>query len=291
MRNSASTVAVFLTATLFSASATRAGEIRHKFVATDESGKQLLFVDETDSTKDWTVPLQGNRDLQLTGKASVIVSVPTGYREYSLDGGKLIKEVKAGNGIQSLFRLANGNTLLASKKQVLELDQEDKTLATHDLDLSAFFRLLRLTRQGNLLYVSGKSEISERKLGGDIVRRLDVAELTPETSKPYSIEEMDDGTFVASTGYGATLLVLTKDWKLSRAIGGKGKIKDIDTHFFADFQRLENGNIVVAHWSGHNRRDSEKAPQAIEFNKDGEVVWTWHDPARAGSLHGIEIIE
>lgn len=62
-------------------------------------------------------------------------------------------------------------------------------------------------------------------------------------------------------------------------------------HVFADAQQPANGHVVVAHWTGHKREDSQKAPQAIEFDKDGKVVWTWHDAKRAGALHGIEIIK
>ncbi|MBL7077986.1 MAG: hypothetical protein ISS31_11015 [Kiritimatiellae bacterium] len=100
-----------------------------------------------------------------------------------------------------------------------------------------------------------------------------------------------DIAFFISTGFGATILILDKDWSLVKSYGGKGKVDGVDTHFFADAQQLKNGNVVVAHWSGHGRADSKKAPQAIEFNQEGAVVWSWHDPKRAGTLHGIEVIE
>ena len=52
--------------------------IKHRFVATDESRKQLLLVDQSDPSKDWTVPLPGNRDIRLIGADRVLVSVPNG---------------------------------------------------------------------------------------------------------------------------------------------------------------------------------------------------------------------
>lgn len=271
----------------------RAAQTKHRFVATDESGKQLIYVDEANPGNDWTVPLLANRDIQLSGEGTVLVSVPVGYREYDLKGGKLIKEVKVGKGIQSLVRVKSGHTLLASKQAVLELDKDDKLIATHSIEMGGFFRLLRLARNGNLLYTSGATTIKELKTGtpAETVREVDLTKLTPESRKPYFMEEMADGQFLISTGFGATILIVDKDWKLVKAYGGKGKIPGLQTHFFADAQRLTNGNIVVAHWSGHGRKDSEKAPQAIEFNPEGKVVWTWHDSERAGSLHGIEVIE
>jgi outer membrane protein assembly factor BamB len=92
-----------------------AGQIKHKFVATDESGGQLLYVDETNPENDWTIPLPGNRDIQLSKKGTVLVTVDDGYHEYALKDGKLVKEVKVGKGVRSLVRLDIGNTILASK--------------------------------------------------------------------------------------------------------------------------------------------------------------------------------
>ncbi len=273
------------------AMASSAGEIKHTFVATDESGKQLIYVDETNPENDWTVPLPGNRDLQLSKDGTVLVSVPAGYREYDLKSGKMIKEIKAVIPIQSLVRLDNGHTLLAGKNGLVELDKDDQQLAFHEMKMGGYFRLLRVAKSGNILYTSGSTSIRELKLGANVIRELDLTTLTPESRKPYFMEEMADGNFLIATGYGATILIVDKDWKLIKSYGGKGKLEGIDTHFFADAQQLDNGHVVVAHWTGHAREDSKKAPQAIEFNKDGKVVWTWHDPKRAGTLHGIEIIE
>jgi len=277
--------------TMLLALAASASEIKHKFVATDESGKQLIYVDETNPENDWTIPLPGNRDVQLSGEGTVLVSVPVGYREYSLKSGKMIKEIKTEIRVQSLVRLNNGHTLLAGKEGVVELDKEDRQLAFHEMQMGGYFRLLRVAKNGHFLYTSGPTTIKELKPGGKAIRELDLTTLTPESKKPYFIEELGDGSFLIATGFGATVLIVDKDWKLVKSYGGKGKVEGIATHFFADAQQLANGHVVVAHWSGHARADSAKAPQAIEFNKDGEVVWTWHDQERAGTLHGIEIIE
>jgi outer membrane protein assembly factor BamB len=268
-----------------------ADEIKHKFVATDESGKQLIYVDEANPANDWTVPLPGNRDIQLSKDGTVLVSVPSGYREYSLKDGKMIKEVQTEIKVTSLVRLSNGHTLLAGSAGVVELDKDDKKVAFHEKALGPFFRLLRVAGNGNFLYTSGQTTITEMTPEGKDIRALDLSTLTPESKKPYFAEELADGRFLIATGYGATVLIVDKDWKLISSYGGKSGTGSITPNFFADAQQLTNGNVVVAHWSGHARKDSEKAPQAIEFDKSGKIVWSWHDAKRAGSLHGIEIIE
>ena len=269
----------------------RAGDIKHTFVATDESGHQLIYVDEVNPENDWSVPLPGNRDIQLSGSGTVLVSVPTGYREYDLKGGKLLKEVEVELRTRSLVRLDNGQTVLGGVDGVVVLDKADKQVTSHEVKMGGYFRLLRLSKGGNYLYTSSATSVKELKPGGEAVRELDLTLLTPESKKPYFMEELADGKFLISTGFGATILIVDKDWKLIESYGGKGKVEGVATHFFADAQQLENGNIVVAHWSGHKRDDSKKAPQAIEFDKDGKVVWSWHNAERAGTFHGIEIIK
>jgi len=199
--------------------------------------------------------------------------------------------VKMGRDIQSVVRLANGHTLLGSRHGIIELDRDNRKTADPVYGLGGFFRLLRVTKDGHFLYTSGPTTVREIKRDGTEVRGIDLTKLTPESRKPYFAEELQDGSVLVSTGYGATVLILDRDWKLIRSFGGKGNVNGVKTHFFGDAQRLENGNIVVAHWTGHGRKDSGKAPQAIEFGKRGNVVWTWHDPKRAGTLHGIEAIE
>ena len=58
-----------------------AGEpIKHRFLAADESGHQLMLVDQFDPSKDWTIPLKGNRDIQLLDEKRLLASFPGGYR-------------------------------------------------------------------------------------------------------------------------------------------------------------------------------------------------------------------
>ena len=95
--------------------------------------------------------------------------------------------------------------------------------------MGPYFRLLRMAKNGNLLYTSGATTVMELKPGGKSVRKLDLTSITPESKKPYFIEQLADGKFLISTGYGATVLVLDQDCKLVKIYGGKGKIAGAKT--------------------------------------------------------------
>jgi len=280
---------------------TFASEVKHIFLAVDESRKLLLYVDEFTPANDWTIPLQGNRDISLISKDRFLVSVPGGYREYEIKTGKMIKEViipqtkdKKGRGgnCWSVVRRADGTTYLGSQEAIYELDQDDAVLREIKPSGGGYFRLLRMSEEGHFLFTSGVTSVREIDNQGKLIKEFDLSLVAPSAKKPYFAERMKNGHTLISTGYGGTLLELDQEWNLVRKIGGKGNIKGMpETHFFAQVAELANGNYVIAHWTGHGANDSQKAPQAIELNKEGQLVWSWHDPERAGSLHGIAVIK
>jgi hypothetical protein len=47
-------------------------EIKHRFLALDESRFQILYVDPSDPSKNWTIKVPGSRDMQLVDGKIVI---------------------------------------------------------------------------------------------------------------------------------------------------------------------------------------------------------------------------
>ncbi|MHC5067661.1 MAG: hypothetical protein ACYTF0_03620, partial [Planctomycetota bacterium] len=217
---------------------------QHIFVATDESRKQLLYVNEVDPSQDWTIAIGPNRDLQLINdNRQVLISVPTGYRIYGIADGSLIKEVTVGDGIASVRRDQRGHTYLASRTTIWELDPADQVISEQSFELGRFFRLLRFADNGNYLYTSGKTTISEATRSGEVARTFDLAIIAPDTAKPYFAQQLANGNYLISTGYGACLVELTPAGELVRTIGGRGGHPDIAFNFFGDAQVLANGHV------------------------------------------------
>jgi hypothetical protein len=69
------------------------------------------------------------------------------------------------------------------------------------------------------------------------------------------------------------------------------RYRDYQLIFFAGFQVLKNGHLVVSNWTGHGANDSVKGHQVLEFDADGRLLWSWHDPALAGSIHGVIVLD
>jgi len=266
-------------------------EIKHTFLAVDESRHQLLYVDEFEPSNDWTVPLKGNRDLQLISDERVLVSIPRGYREYEIKTGKMLKEVLVGGGIYSVVRTKKGHTLLANQSSVWELDRNDKLTATHITNAGSFFRLLRLSKHGNFLFTSGETTLKEVTRAGKTVQEVDLRKMEDSSNKPYFMMQAKNGNYLISSGYGASIILLDKNYKLISVINQQTAGTATNYHFFAGAELLPNRHVVVTNWTGHHPEDSKKGPQVVEFNEKGQQVWKWQNAKRAGSLHGIVVIK
>ena len=281
-------------------------DIKHIFLATDESRQQLLYVDEFDPDNDWTQHIGPNRDIQLISPTRFIISTASGYSEYEVQTGERIKTVDVGSGpwnwlvslfksrdrgIASAVRDERGHTFIANSTTIWELDNTDKLVSTLELNMGPFFRLLRLSQEGNFLFTGDQTIVKEANRQGEILRSFDLSSIAPEASKPYFAMQLDSGHYLISTGYGASLLELDSRGQLLRTIGGIDSIPGVKLNFFSSTDVLDNGHMVVAHWAGHNPQDSHKSPQVLEYDTQGKVVWQWHDPIRAGSLHGIAVIK
>jgi len=71
----------------------QAESIKHRFLAVDESRSQLHYVDQFDSSKDWTIQFPGRyRDVQLLGDR-VMTSTLNGYEEYDFQTLEKVKSV------------------------------------------------------------------------------------------------------------------------------------------------------------------------------------------------------
>jgi hypothetical protein len=275
-------------------------EIKHRFLAGDESRDQVLYVDEFDPSNDWTVPLKDNRNLQILDNGNFLASVPGGYREYELKTGKMIKEVivrkqipnKKGK-VSNCWGVARykGKTYIGDIKSIIELDENDKELREFKLEGVSYFRQFLMTPEGNFILFAESHAVKEYDNSGKLIKTFDATTVDEKAHKAYTAVRKSNGNTVMSTGAGVSIVEVDKDWKLINKSGGKDSPDGDKFNFFTHVDPLTNGNYVIAHWTGHGPKDSEKGPQAIELDKSGKIVWQWHDPKRAGTFHCIVVIE
>ena len=291
--------------------------IHHRLLLEDESRSRMHYVDTSDPAKHWEIVFPARyRDYQLIGQNRLLMNNLSGYSEYDLNSRKLLKEFKDPRfaGTQSARRLPDGRTLLGcnavldpkkdpkkSGIKFFELDKDDKLLRTAVFPELDTLRLFRLSQKGNLLFGS-HDKVVEADLDGHVIRQFRV-----EGGKHmYQVLERPDGHLLAAGGYGAFVVELDPQGKVVRKWGGLPPLdklgaavskaeppgpKDMGYHFFAGFQVLKNGHLVVTNWTGHGANDSVKGHQVLEFDADGNLLWSWHDPALAGTIHGVIVLD
>lgn len=268
-----------------------ASEIRHQFLAVDESRTKLHFVDQRDPARDWTLALPGkHRDLQLIGRNRLLMSWANGYREFDLGTRKIIKEVNGYPGASTARRLSDGHTVLSCNFEgvtVYELGADDQMIRKVNFKTGAT-RVLRRTPQDTLLFGSG-AQLFEADWNGRILHTFTL----PAKSWAYQALRQPDGHLLVAGGYNPAMFELDSNGGVVRTVSGKPPAGEQSKgwYFLGGFQILSSGDLVVCNWTGHGHDDSRKGPQILHFNRAGEIVWHWHDPGRAGSINGVLVIE
>ncbi len=269
--------------------------IRHEFIAIDEGLGTLLHVDERDRSRDWVVPLghPQARDLQLVGHGRVLVGHHHGYAEFEIATGRVAKDVALFEGATSARRLANGHTrvagvnLLGRTGVVLaELDARDKVVSERVLP-GDYVRLIRETGAGTFLMMCN-TRIRETDMEGSTRREISIDGFF----HAWKAVRLPDGRIFATAGYGAFLVEIDAAGREIRRFGTTAQVPAaVHPFFYAMFQLLRNGDIVVANWQDHGPGHGESGVQLLQFDPSGTIVWQWSKAALISSLQGVIVLD
>ena len=264
-------------------------------MAIDEGHATLLRINETDQSKNWIVPIgqPAARDMQLIGENKVLIGHHHGYTEFDLRLGRVVKEFKALEGVTAARRQPNGHTIIAGVNivgmtgvAVLELDASDREIH-RAIFPGDYVRLIRQTEQGTYL-MSCNDRIREGSRDGNYLREF----LVEGFYHAWKSLRLANGNLIVTAGYGAFVVELDPDGKIIRKFGGKEQVSEkVRPFFYAMFQLLPNGNIVLANWQGHGPGFGGSGVQLLEFNPAGEIVWSWSEADLISSLQGVLVLD
>lgn len=236
------------------------------------------------------------RDIQLVGADRVAVSVAKGYVELDVKTGEIKKEVSTFDGVESLRRLSNGNTILGSNSNggvtLQELDAQDAQVTSHRVTFTNYsqLRLFRRTPQDTFLIAVG-AKLAEVNWDKQTLWDMSI----PGGDWVFQGLRLPDKSIAVTSGYGATLLVIDAAAKKPLlTIGGKSQPEaaTIVPNFYAGFQVLPNGHFVVTNWEGHGGGNGGKGIQLLEYDGAGTLVWKWkQDATLVSSLHYVVVLD
>ena len=276
--------------------------VKHTFVAIDEGLKNLLYVNENDSTKNWLVSVANvypSRDMQLIGNNRILIGNSLGYAEYDITTGKIMRQVTAYDSVSSVRRLPNGQTILfgvdlAGSKGVvmIKLDSNNAQIKKTVFP-GTYVRLARQTSTGTFILCCNDT-IKEADTSGVFIWKKYVKYTSyPANKHMWKAERLDNGHIFFSGGYGAFMAEMDTAGNFIRTIGEAPQPAGVNPFFYAMWQWLPNGDIVVANWQNHGagHDTAGKVHELIEFNQQGTIVWTWDKPALVSSLQGVFILD
>ena len=281
----------------------RANPIQHDFIAIDEGMGNLLRIDETDPSKDWSVhlgpsPTYHPRDMQLEGGGLLLISHDSGWSEYEVATGKLVKDVSIYHDVSSARRLENGDLLLAGvdfdgvKKNkgdtplgdptgrhvlVVEYDPQGREVRRIRY-VGDYLRLLRETAAGTFLF-SCNTMFREGDQNGNFIRDIAV----PGFTHAWKALRLPNGDTLMSAGYGTSLkhgssfmVEVDAAGRIVRKFGAADQVPaKVHPYFYGLFQLLPNGDVVAANWQGHGPKHGASGIQIVEFDPSGAIVWHW----------------
>lgn len=265
------------------------GPPMHKeLILYDDDGK-LWYVNNEEPAMGWSVQSGTGRDLQLIGDGRVMLGKSNGWVEYRLSDGAMVGGRTSFSGVQSVHRLADGRTLLATVTAgniVLQLvtpaGAVDETITYMGYD---YVRLVRPTAAGTFL-VTNDDLVFEGNSAGQV---LDTWQLPGNGRHVWKAMRTANGNTVIATGYNATLEVYAPDKSRLLTMGQGAALDALDPHFFADFHVMPNGHYFVV----NSQADSSNASsvQLLQFDAAGELVWQQKQPSGVRSLEAAIVLD
>jgi hypothetical protein len=269
--------------------------IRHRFIAIDEGLGNLLHINEDAPSTNWKVPIgrPQARDLQLVGANRILVSHHHGFTEFDIKRGEIAREFNSLEGVTAVRRQPDGHTLIAGVNVagaagvvILELDASNREVhrAVFPGD---YVRLIRQTNDGTYLMCCN-DRIREGSREGKYLQEFSVEGFY----HAWKAIRLANNHLLVSAGYGAFWVELDPNGQVIRKLGDKESVPpEVNPFFYAMFQLLPNGNIVMANWQGHGEGHGAQGIQLLEFDRHGVIVWQWSRPDLISSLQGIVVLD
>jgi hypothetical protein len=299
--------------------ASPAQPIKHDFLALDEGLSDVMHVNEANPKQNWLVHIGHAlpRDMQLEGGGKLLISHDQGYCEYDIATGKLLKDVAIYHDVSSARRLPNGDLLLAgvdfdgkklnrghdpvgdpTGRHVLFVEfAPDGSVVKRTTYVGDYLRLVRQTPKGTFLCACN-TLFREADGNGNWIRDIPVegfhhAWLALPLPSGDTLMSAGFGTSETDKKSGSSFMVeVDPDGKTVRKFGTAADVPaGVHPYFYAMFQLLPNGDVVVANWHGHSGGHNYDGQQIVEFDPKGAVVWDWGNQAFVSSLQGVLVLD
>lgn len=270
-------------------------DTHYRLIAIDEGRQQLMLLDTSLPAPLWTLSLEDfplARDLQLLDEQRVLVGYDRGFFTLDIASGRTLASCSRWKDVTAVHRRADGSTLVTGLNldgsggiNVLTLDRGLNLVNTARRD-GDYVRLMRVTHQGTYL-LCANDHILETTPELQALRRFEAAGL----EHAWKAERLEDGSTLVSAGYGAFMTRFNANGICVKMFGDAGTVPaEVEPFFYASYERLPDGRLLVANWQGHGPDNGHKGRQLLEFNGAGRMLRSWSFAEHVSSLQGILLV-
>lgn len=267
-------------------------KISCKLLAIDEGRQQLSLIDTSTDTFHWTLdlsPYPFARDMQRIDRDRALIGYDRGFFELDIESGRILEVCARWTDVTAAHRRPDGSTLVTGWNldgkggvNMLTLDREWRLVDSARRE-GDYVRLMRMTPDGTCLLCANDHILETTP---DLSERSRFA--APRFEHAWKAERLADGSTLVSAGYGAFMVLFDPEGNMLRRFGGAAQVPgEVEPFFYASFQHLANGHLLVANWQGHGPHNGHKGRQLLEFDGDCQLIGTWSAPDRISSLQGI----
>ncbi|MAA79872.1 MAG: hypothetical protein CL916_11495 [Deltaproteobacteria bacterium] len=262
------------------------------FLILDNGRMNLHRIDEI-GTQSWSVSVGSKpRDLVLLPQNRVLVSNQNGATIHDLSDGDETLLFDDYENVQSVVPMDSGYALFSQQENSVLVHIHTSDGIVHDSITLSGYRDLRLARiisgstSSDLIFRFTASEpyrIVEVTADGNEIRSI------PLDGKGYNVEEMEDGSLLATTGDDACLDQIDGDGNEIHTWGCESAHPDIGLDWSSGFSRSDDTHMVVSNWLGHSNWGN--GPHVVEYDMNNNVTWNWADHEMAMQITNVLVLD
>jgi hypothetical protein len=262
------------------------------FVCADYTQGKVFIISQT-GKKEWEYPAERCNDIWILPNGNLLFTTGNGVREVTRKK-EVVFSYESRSEIYACQRLPNGNTFIGecNSGSLLEVSpggrivKEIRLLPDGVDGGHSFMRNARKLHNGNFLVAHyGLDKVCEYDSTGKVILERAIQ------GGPHSVIRLPNGnTLIACSDHNGEPRVVEVDtsgtitWQLS-----KNELPGIELKFMAGMQCLQNGDLVLTNWLGHNQFG--KAPHAFEITRDKRVVWAYRDSSVVETISSIQLFD
>lgn len=245
----------------------------------------------------WSKPVPGSdcNDAEITSDGCILLAYKYGAMLVNRDK-KIMWNIEVDYPNEEMYtatQLENGNYLLACcglPSRIMEVNHDGKIIKELKYDTgiknvhSQFRQIVRTAKNTYIIPVMGKGVIREISAEGKLLREVKVG------GTPFQVNVLKNGNWLIAGGDGGMVIeIVPETAQVVRRIDNSN-FKLCKLKFVAECRVLENGNILVANWAGHDRSNQE-APIVLEIDTDNNMVWSLYANSDIYRISTLSLID